>query len=247
MERHLTRDEQVLHYYGEMSDADEAKTLAHLDGCAQCRKDLEQLQSVFALVDADRLPDADSGLESRIWQRIAPEVQSATEGTWRPARVEWITNLAWGAAAAVLVLAAFVAGRFLQFPASAPVTTTAATATTDRVFEVELDDHLNRVESALVEFIDSNEPSDSPGTEDLIAANRLYRVTALSAGNTSVAEVLDELERALIEIDAIPPDGTLDMDAVREWIDSRGLLFKLRVMREILQPAPDPGVRQDTL
>lgn len=246
MERHLTHDEQVLHYYGEMSDADEAKALAHLDACAQCRGELEQLQRVFAMVDADPLPDADRGFESRIWQRIAPEVQEATENSSRPARAGWLTGLAWGAAAAVLVLAAFVAGRFSQNPASSSVTT-AVTAGEDRVFEVELDDHLNRVETALVEFIDNTEPSIAQGTEDLIAANRLYRATALSAGNTSVAEVLDELERALIEMDAIPPDATMDVDAVREWIDSRGLLFKLRVMREILQPAPDPLARQDTL
>jgi hypothetical protein len=244
MDRHLTRDEQVLHYYGEMTDADEARTLAHLDGCAQCRGDIEQLQRVFALVDAEPLPDADSALESRIWQRIAPEVQPTTDSSSRTHRVGWFTSLAWGAAAAVLVLAAFVAGRFSQTPPSEVVAT--GTALSDRVFEVELDDHLNRVESALVEFIDTNDPSASRATEDLIAANRLYRATALSAGNTSVAEALDELERALIEIDAIPPDAA-DVDAVREWIDSRGLLFKLRVMREILQPSPEPAGRQDTL
>jgi hypothetical protein len=51
-----------------------------------------------------------------------------------------------------------------------------------------------------------------------------------------VADVLDELERVLIEIAGTEPTAsTSDLDVVRRRIDTRGLLFKVRVMRNGLQ------------
>jgi hypothetical protein len=44
------------------------------------------------------------------------------------------------------------------------------------------------------------------------------------------------LERVLIEIAGTAPTAsTTDLDVVRQRIDARGLLFKVRVMREQLQ------------
>ena len=152
----------------------------------------------------------------------------------------------------MLVVAAFVAGRGWQPTAPPSVATTASASFADRIFEVELDDHLNRAEAALVEFL-TGQPgalAETERTEDLIAANRLYREVAVTSGNTSVAEVLDELERALIEMDALSPDIADEADSVRAWIDSRGLLFKVRVMREALQEplsTPVSNQRQDAL
>jgi hypothetical protein len=58
----------------------------------------------------------------------------------------------------------------------------------------------------------------------------------VTAGDPAVADVLDELERVLIEIAGTAPSAsTKDLDVVRERIDARGLLFKVRVMREQLQ------------
>ena len=122
MERHLRSDELVLHYYGEMSDTDETRTLSHLDACSSCRGELDRLQRILALVDAETLPQADGGLEARVWQRLAPEVRAIAapglavgeQGAW--ARFRSWPQPAWGAAAAVLILAAFVAGRISTPP-----------------------------------------------------------------------------------------------------------------------------------
>jgi hypothetical protein len=73
-------------------------------------------------------------------------------------------------------------------------------------------------------------------TEDLIAANRLYRGAAMTTGEAAVAGVLDELERALIEIATAPPDAAaVELDDLRPRIESGGLVLKLRVMRDVLQ------------
>jgi hypothetical protein len=254
MDRHLTEDELVLHYYGEMIDEAEARATSHMDGCSTCREGLAQLQRVLALVDAVPRAEPDAGFEARAWRRLEPALRN--EAPRRPVRLPWsgltVQSLAWSAAAAAIVLAAFVAGRFWPAAGPAVATVPAPADTANRVFEVALDDHLNRVELALVAFTTASpsEPaSELASTEDLIAANRLYRVTATTAGNQSVADVLDELERALIEIAATSSDSTAsDVDAVREWIDSRGLLFKVRVMREVLLERPAaPDQRQGTL
>jgi hypothetical protein len=81
--------------------------------------------------------------------------------------------------------------------------------------------------------------------EDLVAANRLYRQTALANGDRGVADVLDDLERVLIEIAGASPEAsTGDLDVMRRRIDTRGLLFKVRVMRDELQQRAKEPVRR---
>jgi hypothetical protein len=66
---------------------------------------------------------------------------------------------------------------------------------------------------------------------DLVAANRLYRQTAVRAGDEGVREVLDALERVLLEIANAPPDvSARELDALRADIEQRGILFRVRVV-----------------
>jgi len=67
--------------------------------------------------------------------------------------------------------------------------------------------------------------------EQLVAANRLYRETALSTGDAATASVLDDLERVLVDIAASPSTMSQeDLDSVRRRIESKELLFKVRVV-----------------
>jgi hypothetical protein len=64
-----------------------------------------------------------------------------------------------------------------------------------------------------------------------LAANRLYRETALRTGDTATAALLGDLERVLVDVAASPSTLTQgDLDEVRRRIDSNGLLFKVRVV-----------------
>jgi hypothetical protein len=235
---HLTDDELVLHYYGEMREAAEARACAHLDGCASCREHLQRLQRVMAALDAAPMPEPDAFFEGRTWARLQPALaQAPRTRTWTP---PW-PALAWGAAAALMVIAAFVAGRFYPAPPAARQSADAREEPVrDRVLLADLGDHLDRTEAALVEFVSGTDGRDvahgRARVEDLVAANRLYRRTADIAGDQAVADVLDELERVLIEIAGSAPEASSDdLDATRRRIDTRGLLFKVRVMREQLQ------------
>jgi hypothetical protein len=255
---HLTDDELVLHYYGEMSDAAEARACEHLEQCAGCRDNLARLQRVLAAVDEAPVPEPDAWFENRAWARLEPELtRPAPSVWWRSSwRLPW-RAIAWGAGAALVVIAAFVAGRIGSPPSPAPAPAQLASTQDplrERVLLVDLGDHLDRSELALVEFVSGGNDRQAAGgrlrVEELVAANRLYRRTAEATGDAGVADVLDELERVLIEIAGAQPGAPAnDLEAMRQRIDTRGLLFKVRVMREQLQErARDsrPTKEQDT-
>ena len=238
---HLTDDDLVLHYYGEMNDAAEARACEHLEACEDCRRNLATLQRVMAAIDTAPVPEPDAWFEQRTWARLEPALRTpAPRSAWQ---LPW-RAMAWGAAAALIVIAAFVAGQFTAAPpTTAPGTTQQAAgqdAMRERLLIVDLGDHLDKSELALVEFVTGTDGSDIAAgrqrVQDLVAANRLYRRTAVTAGDPGVADVLDELERALIEIAGTAPTAsTTDLDVMRQRIDTRGLLFKVRIMREQLQ------------
>ena len=237
MTMHLTDDELVLHYYGEMSDAAEGKACAHLDECAACRDNLARLQRVMSAIDATPIPEPDAWFEQRTWARLEPALTASERR--RPWQLPW-RAIAWGAAAALVVIAAFIAGQFTSRPAPPVQSASAPAVMPERVLLVDLGDHLDRTELALVEFVSGTDgehiTSSRERVQELVAANRLYRRTALTSGDPAVADVLDEIERALIEIAGTTPTAsTTDLDVMRQRIDTRGLLFKVRVMREQLQ------------
>jgi hypothetical protein len=153
-----------------------------------------------------------------------------------------------------VVIAAFLAGQFTSTPPATIQTAATPRVAPERVLLVDLGDHLDRSELALVEFVSGTDAahmaSSRERVEELVAANRLYRRTAVTSGDPAVADVLDELERVLIEIAGTAPTAsTADLDIVRHRIDTRGLLFKVRIMREQLQDRAtgrQPAKGQDT-
>jgi hypothetical protein len=236
---HLTDDDLVLHYYGEMPAADEARAESHLAACGTCQAGYTRLQRVMAFVDSAPAVDAPDGFERIAWARLEPALSAPPRG-WRSWVVLWPSRLAFAAGVAALVGAAFMAGRLM--PRSAPATTTAAANTAEQVREgvllVDLGEHLDRSQRMLVELASADDTSGSVDmsleqsrAEQLVAANRLYRQTAASTGDAAIASVLDDLERVLVDIAASPKTMTQeDLDAVRRRIESKELLFKVRVM-----------------
>jgi polyhydroxyalkanoate synthesis regulator phasin len=108
----------------------------------------------------------------------------------------------------------------------------------ERILLVAVGDHLERSQMVLAEL--DNAP-DGKGkldisderrmAEDLLDDNRLYRQTARTTGDNSMASVLDDLERVLLEIAHSPSEiSSEQLNDLREQIESRGLLFKVRVL-----------------
>src|SRR5262245_34432183 len=115
---HLTEDDLVLHYYGEMSAADEARASAHLGQCAACHESYRRLQRVLATVDetAFAVPELPANFERTVWARLEPNLRR--ERGWFSWFVFSPARLAWAAAIVVLVAGAFFAGRL--YPTRTP-------------------------------------------------------------------------------------------------------------------------------
>jgi anti-sigma factor RsiW len=237
---HLSEDDLVLHYYGEMTGPEEGRTTEHLGACAACQTSYARLQRVLAMVDAAPAADAPPGFERIAWARLEAALPAQRRG-WR----SWFelspARLAWAAGVVVLVGAAFLAGRFARRtvpPAANPGTIQSAEKVRERILLVDLGDHLDRSQMVLVELVSADEgagpvdiSSEQARAQQLLASNRLYRQTAVSTGDTAMASVLDDLERVLVDVAASPSTvSAADFDAVRRRIDAKGLLFKVRVV-----------------
>ncbi len=236
-------DEQQLIEYaaGDATRATSSPELAqHVGVCAACRESVEALRRVVAVASALEVPEPDPGYEGRTWRRVADELEPPSAGfTWR----DWfsIRRVAALGAMAVLVIAAFLAGRY----SPRPETTSTALATTqvrERILLVAVGDHLDRAQSILLE-ISNAEPlaggaektvdisREQKRAEELLGANRLYRQTAQRTGDATVADVLGELEPLLVELANSPSEvPTSELEALQKRIAARGLLLKVRVL-----------------
>jgi hypothetical protein len=228
---HIGEEQLVLFYYGELPDA--AAIESHLDACEACRDEFRALQLVLNTVDSAPVPERGSEYGGEVWQRIENRIG-------RRQRRSFVHWWIWAPAMAVLVIGAFLAGRLTTRPdgRGAPVTAASNQQIRERILMVAVGDHLERSQMVLAEL--SNAPEGKGKLDisderqmaaDLIDDNRLYRQTAASNGDKGVASVLDDLENVLMEIAHSPSEvSNQQLDDLRQQIEERGLLFKVRVL-----------------
>jgi hypothetical protein len=117
------------------------------------------------------------------------------------------------------------------------------------VLIVAVGDHLERSQMVLVELMNTpaaatvNITGEQARAEDLVATNRLFRQTAAYAGDAALDDVLDDLERVLMEIVNGPAEVTADeLNALRARIESRGILFRVRVLSSEIRERERQGL-----
>ena len=232
---HIPEDELILHFYGE---ADPARIEPHLAACPVCRTEFERLRQVLSLMDhAHAFDPADApgpAFEREVWARLEPQLTNRRSwfASWLAPR-----RLVLAASVATLLLVAFLAGRFSREEVRPSTTADGSSNVAERVLVVAVVDHLDRSQMVLLEVLNTDVESagelaaEQTLARELVAANRLYRQTAAQTGDGTTGDVLDELERTLLEIANTPADASQDdLDALRARISSRGLLFKVRVV-----------------
>lgn len=223
---HISEEQFVLLYYGESPDSRDVEK--HLDECETCRAEYRTLQQVLNTVNSVPVPERGPEYGRAVWQRIAgrlPKRRRFRLTSW------WI----WSPAMAALLVAAFLAGR-ISHRSEAPAV--AGNQVRERILLVAVGDHLERSQMVLAEVSHSPDgegkidiSDERARAEELLDDNRLYRETARSTGDTAMASVLDDLERVLIEIAHSPTEMSNDqLDDLRQQIEERGLLFKVRVL-----------------
>lgn len=247
-ERHVHEDDLTLLHYDELAAADRREAEAHLETCAACRARQAELAQVLALVDDSDVPEPAVGFESQVWRRLQPALRAerragrvglaARIGAWLtpPAMGRWA--VAGGVAA--LVVAAFVAGRAWPTAPAGPEAPPSAAVSVgelrERVLLSALGDHFDRTEAMLVELVGTPRgdrvsiAGEQQRAADLLAATRLYRRAAVEANDTNVADVLESLQRILVEVTGSPSElSAYELQALQTRIETQELLFKLRI------------------
>lgn len=255
---HPTDDDLVLMFYGETPDARDLSS--HVEHCEGCRERLNVLDRTLSQVGQHAVPDPGPGYAAEVWARIEPRLEGPPRAGW----LAWFAPrpLAFAAGVALLVIAAFVAGRHTApttappvreavagRPAGQPTPANTPEKVRDRVLLVAVGDHLERSQMVLVELMNSPEAASvdisaaQEWARDLVPTNRLIRQTATQTGEKGMADVLGDLERFLVEIANSPSRlSGPEFDQVRQRVEAQGLVFKIRVLdsqvRQREAPAP---------
>ena len=233
--KHLSEEDLILRYYGEGADEE-----GHLASCEACQAEYRNIARMLDAMRKEPVPERGPEFETLTWQRIAPQLRPQ-HAWWRRA---WIAAPVMAAA----LVAAFFAGRFTS---RSPATTTAqvipaqgipSQGGNERILLVALGDHLERSQMVLVEIANANPAHNSEfhltqeRARDLVSENRLYRQTALMSGDREFLDVLDDLERVLMDVAHSPSEiSSPELEQIQHRIESRGLIFKIRVMDANLQ------------
>ena len=265
MTNHFNEDDLTLYYYGEGpyrvdrvgSRSPRRRVDRHLESCPACASLYHEIAGTLAMVVAPEVPERGDQYGLEVWQRLRHKLPEQDAPLWK---TFWTSvfrhdRLVFAAAAAMLVLAAFVAGRvWPRQPPGAPTgvqqsadNAASASNSRHRILLTSVVDHLDRSERVLTDIMNAPRgdiSSEQRWADDLLSTSRLYRQDAVDAGEQSVAALLDELERSLLEIANSPSKiSAADLEQIRRRIDAAALLFKVRVMSDELRRREDdaPG------
>lgn len=226
---HPTEEQFVLYYYGEGTEIED-----HVHGCEQCRASYQALQRVLNSVDSFPVPERAPDYEARVWQAVDSQMGMRAR---RWSFIGWRPVLA-AVAMAAIVVGAFLAGHKWQKAPPARQIAGVDSGIRERVLLVAVGDHLERSQMVLVELANAGAPAagrldisyEQQAAEDLLESNRLYRQTAATNGDVATADLLEELERVLLEVAHSPSEvSARQLEELRKQIEDRGILFKVKI------------------
>lgn len=230
---HLSEEQIVLHYYGDAEEASEVER--HLAACAECRAEFARVQSTLRQIEPLEVPEPAAGFEEKTWLNLRDRLPE--KGSFLQRLLQGRQKWALAGAMAVLLAAAFLAGRFWPRPGPQIAEQPPSQVNPQRVVLVAVSDHLERSQMLLVEIMNAdtkgpiNLSSEQAEARELLDSNHLYRVSSQQAGDPQVARLLEQLGRVLAEIANGPANvSPEDLQQVRHTIQAEGLLFKVRVV-----------------
>lgn len=234
--KRLRDEDLVLYYYGEASDAAEIERL--LESSMDEQRRYAELCRLLDTVEVPPIPERSGAYGASVWRGLEPrlEKKSWLDGwSWEPLRPrrEW----ALAGVMAMLLVVAFLTGRFWPQEAPVPVIAERPAASPERILLVTVAGHLERSEMLLLELVNAQENGtfdlslERELAGELSGESRLYRQAALNAGQADVALVLEQLERVLVELANGPAETpSSELGELRLRLDEADLLFKVRVV-----------------
>jgi hypothetical protein len=259
--KHPSEEDLILYHYAEAMNPDQIAR--HVEECEECRAAWQSIQKALGAADSAPVPERGDNYGAEVWRNIEGRIELAGAGEgnrWTNLREKIVASirtprLAWGLAMAAVAIVAFLAGRLGQPSSRREFAATAKPSTSrgarERILIAEIGEHLERSQMALIELVNdrTNGPVDISLEKELarqlVGVNRLYRQTASRLGDLAVTSMLDDLERALIEISNSPAAmSASEFAEFRQRIDSAGVLFKVRVFASHLRDAAARAARQ---
>ncbi len=229
MRQHPSEDDLVLLFYAEADD--EAPLRAHLGSCAECRAAMQALGSLLATLREDDIPERGEDFSRSVWESVKRQGTPITLIPRRARVLPWARRLAPFVALAASLLIAFQLGRVSRV--DDPITAVVR----ERILLVAVSEHLERTQMVLVELQHASGngevdlSSERQWARELVPSNRLYRQAAVHAGETSMANVLEDLERLLVEVANGPERvSPAAFQEIQMRIESQGILFKVKVI-----------------
>lgn len=254
-------EDLILYYYGEARRPAEIRR--RLENDSELAERYAELCRSLDAASSLPVPEVDANFNERVWSRLQPELEREQGlepeknqgfGFFRERLQAWLAPRPALAMMALLLIAAFMAGRWsrpalstgLDDPALATVSDSATMSDEgrERLVLVAVSQHLERSERLLRDL--ANAPAEGGLTYErqsadaLIGANRLYRQASSTAGRADLAALLDELERLLLEIARGPEElAPADMEYIRDRVDET--LFKVEIVGTRLRQQDSPS------
>lgn len=249
---HISEEQMVMLYYGE--EPESTSVSRHLEDCEQCRNEFRRIQQWLINLPVAAVPERGEEYGAQVWQKVRARLPGQRTPWWNrilaPRQSHWALA-GWAGAMAVMLVAAFLAGKWGRPVAPPPVgqSTTDSRQAKERVVLAAVGDHLEQSQMMLVELMNSDEQGkvniagEQKRARELLNANRLYRQSAERVRDPGVNKVLDDLERVLLEVANGPSElDAGDVEQFRKRMEAQGILFEMRVVgsrvRERKHPAP---------
>ncbi len=243
--QYLREEDLILYFYGEARNTEDIRQ--RLETSDTDQKRYNELCRMLELASEMPVPEPHEDYGARVWRRIQPKLdETAAADRFRrwlegflgprlPAR-----RLMTGAALVALLAIAFAAGR--QWPSHDAANEQGLSAAgRERILLVAVGEHLERSEMLLIELANAprdgsfNLSSELRLAEELLPANRLYRQAASRADQSGIADVLDDLERLLLDIAHCPELAGDGLDELQSRIRSGDTLFRVQVVGSRVQ------------
>jgi hypothetical protein len=244
---HLTEEQLVLHYYGEVDES--LATERHLDACGECRALYGSLQRSLNLMDSMPAPERGPDYGAEVWRRLSAQLPA--QRWWQVRSFPWLRGAFAGATLAVLLALAFWAGRsYPPRPTAPPLI--GDEQLRERILLVAVGDYLDRSQMVLVELANTTAQGsldislEQEQARELISETRLYRQTAVTTGNASVTGILEELEHVLLDIARGPSRlSPAELEKFRARLATEGILFKIRVVNSNVRSQEETAPASD--
>jgi hypothetical protein len=235
----------ISYYYGDAEDPAAVERILASDPAA--RQLFAELSALLEQVQPSEPPERGDDYPRRVWQRVQWRMEPQLRFRWW----EFLTlrQVAPAVLLAAFIIGAFLVGRYAGGPGPA-IEAGISERARQQILMVAVADHLERSQLMLAELLNApTQDSVDMSTErrrvgDLLTDTRLYRTSAADSGNVLIADVLDELERVLIELRHSPEQmSPRDIERLRQSLDEQGTLFKIRVLNSKIRQQQQNSLR----